>query len=249
VNHTTLKSVVSDAGMMLTHVRLDMVPGDKRLLHLTLPPKAHFWFAFVNQGGVAPWLDQDRILIPLEQQSKPDDVIAVEIFYSSNVGDPKSRRLDLSLLGPKFDLPLEDITWHVFLNEKWNVTDWKGTLQLSEKAWAQSSATIDLESYLQKEQALRTEKTKVAEQQLQLGAAGIPKRLRSLAARHGIQRGCARAVAQREDAAGAGWLERAAIGHRRPGGRAGGEAARTAQPQQCCLHARGSAAIARAQSR
>jgi hypothetical protein len=175
VNHTTLKSVVSDAGMMLTHVRLDMVPGDKRLLHLTLPPKAHFWFAFVNQGGVAPWLDQDRILIPLEQQTKPDDVISVEIFYSSDVGDPKSRRLDLSLLGPKFDLPLEDITWHVFLNEKWNVTDWKGTLQLSEKAYAQSSAAIDLDSYLQKEQALRTEKTKVAEQQLQLGNSLLAK--------------------------------------------------------------------------
>src|SRR6185436_19884234 len=102
VNHVTLKSVVSDDGVMLTHARLDMVPGDKRLLYLTLPTNAHFWFAFVNQNGVAPWLDKGKISIPLEQQVKPDDVIAVEFFYSSDVGSSRSRKLDLHLLGPQF---------------------------------------------------------------------------------------------------------------------------------------------------
>jgi len=31
-----------------------MMPGDKRLLNLTLPKDARFWFAFVNQNGVCP---------------------------------------------------------------------------------------------------------------------------------------------------------------------------------------------------
>ncbi len=182
VNHVLFKSVVSDDGMMLTHARMDMVPGDKRLLNITLPAKAKFWFAFVNQNGVAPWLEQDRILIPLEQQVKPDDVIAVEFFYSSDVGISRSRRLDLKLLGPKFDLPLEDITWQVFLNEKWEVKDWTGTMQLSEERFAGSSGFTDLNSYLQQEAAARGEKTKVAEQQLQLAnsllAQGAPQRAR-----------------------------------------------------------------------
>jgi len=182
VNHTTLKSVVSDDGMMLTQVRLDLVPGDKRLLHLTLPAKSQFWFAFVNQNGVAPWIEQDRILIPLEQQSKPDEPIAVELFYSSAAGGAHSRALDLNLLGPKFDLPLEDITWQVFLNEKWQVKDWKGTLQLVEAHPVASSAAIDVSAYLQQEAALRGEKTKEAEQQLQLGnsllAQGSPQQAR-----------------------------------------------------------------------
>src|SRR6185503_20826188 len=129
VNHVLLKSVVSDDGMMLTHTRLDMVPGDKRLLKVTLPAKAQFWFAFVNQSGVAPWLEKsaagvspanaagnnrqrnaggtlagDTILIPLEQQVKPD-AIAVEFFFSSDVGPTRARALDLKLHGPKFDLP------------------------------------------------------------------------------------------------------------------------------------------------
>jgi hypothetical protein len=182
VNHVLLKSVVSDDGMMLTHARLDLVPGDKRLLHLTLPAKAKFWFAFVNQNGVAPWLEQDRILIPLEQQSKPDEAIAVEFFYSSDVGTARSRKLDLQLLGPKFDLPLEDITWQVFLNDKWELKDWKGTLQLSEARTTGWGKFADLNSYLAQETAVRSEKTKAAEQQLQLGnsllSQGAPQQAR-----------------------------------------------------------------------
>ena len=182
VNHVLLKSVVSDDGMMLTHARLDLVPGDKRLLKLTLPAQAKFWFAFVNQNGVAPWLEQDRILIPLEQQSKPDEAIAVEFFYSSDVGAARSRALDLKLLGPKFDLPLEDITWQVFLNDKWELKDWKGTLQLSEARATGWGKFADLNSYLAQETAVRSEKTKAAEQQLQLGnsllSQGAPQQAR-----------------------------------------------------------------------
>ena len=59
VNNITLTSVISDAGVMLTQVRLEMLPGDKRLLSVKLPKDAHYWFAFVNQNGVWPWREQD----------------------------------------------------------------------------------------------------------------------------------------------------------------------------------------------
>src|SRR5207245_11360363 len=70
VNNITFNSVISDDGVMLTQARLEMLPGDKRLLHLRLPKNAHFWFAFVNQTGVWPWREADEILIPLEQQCR-----------------------------------------------------------------------------------------------------------------------------------------------------------------------------------
>ena len=66
VNEITFTSVISDAGVMLTQARLDILPGDKRLLHFKLPAGASFWFAFVNQNGVWPWREGDEILIPLE---------------------------------------------------------------------------------------------------------------------------------------------------------------------------------------
>jgi len=169
VNLVTLTSVISDEGVMLTQVKLDLIPGDKRLLHFTLPRDARFWFAFVNQNGVWPWRDQDRILIPLEQQSRADKPTSVELFYSSRIGAHGGRKLDLSLLGPKFDLPLENITWHVYLNDKWELADWAGTLQLQEESRVTESTAVDVQSYLANEVTLTREKTKLAEEMLQRG--------------------------------------------------------------------------------
>ncbi|TAK90436.1 MAG: hypothetical protein EPO07_20400 [Verrucomicrobia bacterium] len=169
VHDISFTSVISDAGVMLTQVRLEMSPGDKRLLSVKLPKGANYWFAFVNQNGVWPWREGDAILIPLEQQSRNEKPVPVEIFYSSQVGKTGSRALDLQLSAPKFDLPLENISWRVFLNDKWQVKDWTGTLQLQEDQITPMAATIDLENYLQAEAASQREKTVEAEQMLSFG--------------------------------------------------------------------------------
>lgn len=169
VNNVTLTSVISDEGVMLTQVKLELVPGDKRLLNFTLPAEAKFWFAFVNQNGVWPWREQDRILIPLEQQSRTDKATTVELFYSSRIGAPGGRKLDLSLLGPKFDLPLENITWQVYLNEKWQLAEWSGTLQLQEDERVTTPLLVDVKSYLDNEVVQNRAKTKAAEDMLSLG--------------------------------------------------------------------------------
>ena len=165
VNSITLKSVIADSGAMLTEVRMEMLPGDKRLLAVTLPKDATFWFAYVNRNGVWPWREKDQILIPLEQQSKSGEAIPVTLFYSSQIGKPD----DLELLAPKFDLPLENIVWNVYLNEKWNVHKWTGTLQMQEERVVQRAQSIDVQSYLSSEVSQKQEKTKAAEQQLVLG--------------------------------------------------------------------------------
>ena len=174
VNNITFTSVISDNGVMLTHVRLDIVPGDKRLLHLTLPKDARFWFAFVNQNGVWPWREQDRILIPLEQPSRGGkNAIPVELFYSSRIGSAGARALDLELVASKFDLPLENITWRVYLNEKWQLKDWTGTLQLQDAQIVPRLAAMDVETYLQNEASAQREKTKEAEQMLAAGNTAL----------------------------------------------------------------------------
>jgi hypothetical protein len=173
VNDITFTSVISDAGVMLTQARLDILPGDKRLLYLTLPKDAKFWFAFVNQNGVWPWRDGDKILIPLEQQSHGDRPVPVEIFFSSKVGKAGASALDLSLLAPKFDLPLENLTWKVYLNDKWQVKKWSGALQLQQDEVVASGGTLDLQSYLRNETSLQQEKTKQAEQMLAWGNSAL----------------------------------------------------------------------------
>jgi hypothetical protein len=196
VNNVTLTSVISDNGVMLTQVRLEMLPGDKRLLYVTLPKDAKFWFAFVNQSGVWPWREQDRILIPLEAGSgagilpasqseggkqagslfhyKP---VPVEIFYSAPASGDKtaSSALDLQLVAPKFDLPLENIAWRVFLNEKWRLANWTGSLQLQQEQVVPRAAAVDLQTYLQSEALGQRAKTKEAEEMLAMGNTLLEK--------------------------------------------------------------------------
>ncbi|EDY19648.1 hypothetical protein CfE428DRAFT_2824 [Chthoniobacter flavus Ellin428] len=173
VNDITFTSVISDTGAMLTQARLDILPGDKRLLHLTLPKEAKFWFAFVNQNGVWPWREGDQILIPLEQQSHGGKPVPVEVFFSSQVGEAGTHALDLQLLAPKFDLPLENIVWRVYLNEKWKLKKWTGSLQLQGDEIAAHAATVDVQSYLQSEETQLRDKTRAAEQMLNFGNSAL----------------------------------------------------------------------------
>src|SRR5262249_21140981 len=122
-----------------------------------------------------PWRQGDEILIPLEQQSRSGKPVPVEIFYSSTVGKPDGSTRDLGLFAPKFDLPLENISWRVFLNEKWQGKKLAGTLQLQEQRVAPVAATLDLQNYLQGEAALQREKTQQAEEMLALGNSALEK--------------------------------------------------------------------------
>jgi len=172
VNDVTFTSVVSDAGVMLTQAHLDILPGDKRLLCLTLPPGANFWFAFVNQNGVWPWREDGRILIPLEQQSRGGQPVPVEIYFSSTAGQGGGTALDLNLSAPKFDLPLENLTWRVFLGGQWHVKKWSGALQLQEQEIVANNA-LDVAGYLENESSRKHSKTQQAEQMLALGNSAL----------------------------------------------------------------------------
>jgi hypothetical protein len=173
VNSITFNSVISDDGVMLTQARLELQPGDKPLLNMTLPKDAKFWFAFVNQNGVWPWRKQDEILIPLDQQAHSGKPLSVEIFYSCQIGAAKPRELNLQLLAPKFDLPLENIVWRVSLSEKWHVTRWSGSLQLAQDETMPCASAIDLQSYLSTEATLQRERTKEAEDFMAAGNAAL----------------------------------------------------------------------------
>jgi hypothetical protein len=175
VSAVDLRSVISDDGVMLTQVTLNMYPGEKRLLRMTLPPEAQFWFAFVNQTGVWPWREQDQILIPLEQQALGNQLVPVEVFYTCKIGSPRRRALSLDLLAPKFDLPLENITWQVAMNEHWRVKSWGGTLQLQDEHIIPLNAVVDVESYLHGETAQGQARTKKAEDFLAAANSALQK--------------------------------------------------------------------------
>ncbi len=175
VESVGLNSVVSDDGMMLTEVRLEIMPGDKRLLSLTLPPDARFWFAFVNDSGVWPWRDGTNVLIPLEQQANGRQSANVEVYYGSRAGRATQGDLDIDMEAPKFDLPLENITWRISLSDKWRVKHHDGAFQLREKELAKGADAADPQTYLARESTQKVARTQEAQQFLSLGNSSLEK--------------------------------------------------------------------------
>src|SRR5581483_10522297 len=173
VKNIALRSVVSDDGVALTQVTLQIDPGDKRLLAFRLPGDARFWFAFVNDSGVWPWSDGGDILIPLERRTDQQGPSMVEIDYSCRVGGAPSGALDLRLLAPKFELPLENITWRVSVGEKWRVNHWDGSLQFDGQETAPVTAGVDPQMYLQSETAQQQQRAREAEAFVALGNSSL----------------------------------------------------------------------------
>ena len=130
---------------MLTTVNMMLHPGDKRTLRFTLPEGARFWSGSVNQASVRPWIEEGQILLPLERATEPNAAVPVEFIYSTTLSGGKGR---LGLRGPKFDLPLENIEWHVHLPPTWRLKDWDTALQLRDENGTFVPMLLDLEAYV-----------------------------------------------------------------------------------------------------
>ena len=169
VKSATLTSIVSDGGTMLTEVSIKLFPGDKRLLHLKLPEDARFWFAFANQRSVWPWSDEGEILLPLEENTIAGEPASVEFYFSSSSSLRGTSTQQHRLIGPEFDLPLENITWRVFVPERLELKDWNGSLVLQGPTGVIQPAVLDIKSYIDNERTREREVTKEAETFLQLG--------------------------------------------------------------------------------
>ena len=76
-------------------------------------------------------------------------------------------------MAPKFDLPLENLTWQVSLSDKWRVKNWTGSLQLQQEELVPRATTVDLQTYLQNEASQQRERTKEAEELMAAGNSAL----------------------------------------------------------------------------
>jgi len=168
VERVDIASVLSEAGILLTEVVLKIQPGNKPHLGLELPSKARFWSAFMNKKSVWPWREGRQILVPMEEGSVEGEAVAIKFLYTVEVGKMDKDKVENLLLGPSFDLPLENITWRVHLPEYWEVTDWEGsTLELREEK-GKELVTFAISDYVQREASLRQEQYEKAESLLNI---------------------------------------------------------------------------------
>jgi hypothetical protein len=72
------------------------------------------------------------------------------------------------LVGPEFDLPLENIIWNVYLPPNRELGDWEGQLQFQEENRAAGPVRFNVQAYLQQENTQQKEQTREAETMLRL---------------------------------------------------------------------------------
>jgi hypothetical protein len=180
VESADLTSVLAPGGEVLTEGRLLLRPGDKRLLRLKLPSNGKFWYAFVNGQSASPWREDGEILLLLEKNSNPARPTSVEFFYTSPVGTQGAGKFNAQLSGPSFDLPLENITWQVYLPGDQALNRWQSSLQLVSDVLSGGSANLD--AYLKNENARVRARSTEAESMLQMGnnflVQGTPRQAR-----------------------------------------------------------------------
>jgi len=143
VQRTDIVTVVTESGQAIHRVVLTLRVGTQRHLQTILPEEATIWSLFIDGQAAQPSIRKnaeghDVLLVPLPQQAS--DNVVVDMVYIAGLPSVRSRnkRSDWAgvhqLSGPRFDLPLKRITWHVYVPEGFNYDNFSGTLTIDRNA-------------------------------------------------------------------------------------------------------------------
>jgi len=168
VQAVRMVSVVSGDDQLVTRVNLQLIVGNLRFLETTLPPDSRIWSVFVNGKPVTPLLQDEKLLIPLELVTSSEPA-TVEFIYG---GQAESRSLGRAhgYVGPRFNLPLNDIEWKFYLPPRFQYYGFDGTLKRREDPGAFARvARFNLGRYVEAAQADQERSLAHAELELQKG--------------------------------------------------------------------------------
>ena len=175
VLQTDLVSVVTAAGQTINRVVLTLRVEGQRHLQTILPEGAAIWSLTVDGQAVQPSLragadGRKSLLVPLPQQTS--DEVQVDMVYVADLPSARAgaRPADWSgrhsLQGPRFDLPLKNITWQVYMPQGFAYGDFDGTLTIDQRvARAGQVSRYDMQTYQQQILTINRQNEMVAQQQ------------------------------------------------------------------------------------
>ncbi|MCK5805733.1 MAG: hypothetical protein KAI66_23075, partial [Lentisphaeria bacterium] len=146
-----LVSVVNRQQDSIHQVSLFLRSGGKRYLRTELPAGARIWSLLVDRQSRTPSLADEngkRVLqVPLPQSTGGDLSIAVKMIYVLP-RPAKGSFTRQSHQGPRFDLPLNNITWTFYVPEHYEYGDVEGTMVPDKKLLELSAvASYDIRTY------------------------------------------------------------------------------------------------------
>jgi hypothetical protein len=153
VDSARFTSVVADDGQMMTEMSLSVRNNGRQFLEIALPAGARVWSAFVADQPVRPSLRDGKLLLPIESSGADDGAITVELTYVGMNAFPRDRG-SLGFASPKFDVPLKNARWDVYLPPDYDYQKFSGTMTReiasAPETWSSSFSILD---YSRMEQA------------------------------------------------------------------------------------------------
>ncbi len=153
-----ITSVVTERGETINRVQMAMSVGAKRNLETRLPPGAEVWSLLVNGRSATPAIRRDRTgnpevyLVPLSQSASGELPVNIDMVYIIPSG-PTRQWTSPAFQGPRFDLPLQNLSWVFYLPEGYRYDNFDGTLAVKPRDTARPVITeYDAATY---EQAVR----------------------------------------------------------------------------------------------
>jgi len=127
VDSAQFTSVMADDGQMMTEMSLSVRNNGRQFLEVGLPAGATVWSAFVAGQPVRPSLRDGKILLPIQQSGAEDGATTVDLTYVGTNTFPHNRGA-VGFVSPKFDVPLKNARWEVYLPPDYDYQDFGGTM-------------------------------------------------------------------------------------------------------------------------
>jgi hypothetical protein len=127
VDSARFTSVVADDGQMMTEMSLSVRNNGRQFLEIALPAGANVWSAFVADQPVRPSLRDGKLLLPIESSGADDGAMTVELTYIGTNSFPHDRG-NIGFASPKFDVPLKNARWDVYLPPDYDYQNFSGTM-------------------------------------------------------------------------------------------------------------------------
>ncbi|MCF7972822.1 MAG: hypothetical protein K9N55_03295 [Phycisphaerae bacterium] len=127
---TEISSVLTETGQGIHQVQLRLSVSTRRHLQVLLPDPSEVWTLAVDGQAVQPSIRLDPqsrrlLLVPLPQQGGDEVTVSLVYITDASLGTWSGSH---QVVGPRFDLPLENIQWQVYVPEGHAYRQFGGTL-------------------------------------------------------------------------------------------------------------------------
>jgi hypothetical protein len=179
VDNGRFTTVVAEDGQTMTEMVLALRNNGRQHLELELPNGAQVWSAFVGGQPAQPSRRDGRILLPVERSAAGSRAtISVELIYVNTNKFPGLRG-SLDLVSPKFDVPLKNIRWELYLPPNYTYSEFGGSMNIivPEVVFARSLSSVDSRYSIDEYKRQETQKQEVIQSEVKFNLQNAQEKL------------------------------------------------------------------------